>query len=211
MLEKNGRDRRESNHRAKQLRVTGLLLGCALLALPFAAMPQNHSSGRVTSSVVTDGSATRAMLEKRVSASGMGLVADIIDENGVRVLSAGHIGQDDQRRPNGDTIFQIGSVTKTLTTLLLAEMVTRGEIGLDDPAQDHLPDGWQMPRRGRAITLRDLATHQSGLPSMPSNFDLHGAPDPYQAYSDGQLREFLSTYQPDHVSRVLTHPTPILA
>jgi CubicO group peptidase (beta-lactamase class C family) len=67
-------------------------------------------------------------------------------------------------------IFEIGSVTKVFTTLLLAEMVGRGEVGLDDPAQKYLPAGVRMPKWGREdITLFHLATHTSSLPRLPGN------------------------------------------
>jgi CubicO group peptidase (beta-lactamase class C family) len=133
------------------------------------------------------------LLAERAHAN-VGVVAGVIDSTGARVVSYGRTGAHDDRTLDGETIFQIGSVTKTITTLLLADMVVRGEVNLDDPAEDYLPDGVTMPKGSRPITLRDLATHRSGLPSMPTNFDIHGDPDPVEAYSVAQLHEFLSTY-----------------
>jgi D-alanyl-D-alanine-carboxypeptidase/D-alanyl-D-alanine-endopeptidase len=70
--------------------------------------------------------------------------------------------------PDGPTsIFEIGSITKTFTTTLLADMAREGLVALDDPVQRHLPDGVRLPVRGRDITLEDLATHTSGLPRLP--------------------------------------------
>src|SRR5688500_18273317 len=72
------------------------------------------------------------------------------------------------RLPDGaETIFEIGSITKTFTTTLLADMARDGLVALDDPVQRHLPAGVRMPVRGRPITLEDLATHRSGLPRLP--------------------------------------------
>jgi D-alanyl-D-alanine-carboxypeptidase/D-alanyl-D-alanine-endopeptidase len=66
---------------------------------------------------------------------------------------------------NGDTLFEIGSITKVFTRLLLHDMVARGEMNLDDPAQKYLPASVRMPtRHGKQITLWDLTTHTSGLP-----------------------------------------------
>ncbi len=139
----------------------------------------------------------RALLAERMEHNGVGVVVGVIDPDGRRVVSYGRSGADDNRPLDGDTVFQLGSVTKGITTLLLADMVTRGEVSLDDSAATYLPPGVGMPERGRPITLRDLATHMSGLPTMPSNFDLQGKPDPYEAYSVEQLHEFLSSYTPE--------------
>src|SRR6478672_5899196 len=75
-----------------------------------------------------------------------------------------------QPPPDEETIFEIGSVTKVFTTLVLAEMVLRGEVALGDPAQKYLPSSVQMPKwRGQEITLFHLATHTSSLPRLPGN------------------------------------------
>jgi serine-type D-Ala-D-Ala carboxypeptidase/endopeptidase len=68
------------------------------------------------------------------------------------------------------TIFEIGSVTKVFTATLLAGMVEDGLLALDDPVQDHLPRGVELPVRGRPITFADLATHTAGLPRLPHGF-----------------------------------------
>ena len=66
-----------------------------------------------------------------------------------------------------DTLFEIGSITKVFTATLLTGMAAAGEVDIDDPVRRHLPDGVQMPSRGRDITLADLASHRSGLPALP--------------------------------------------
>lgn len=139
----------------------------------------------------------RRLLAERMQHNGVGIVVGVIDAGGRRVVGHGRSGAADGRPLDGETVFQIGSVTKVFTSLLLADMVLRGEVALDDPASDYLPAGVGMPEQGRPITLRDLATHRSGLPSMPTNLSLYGEPDPYEAYSVGQLYQFLSGYTPD--------------
>ena len=69
--------------------------------------------------------------------------------------------------PDGSTLFEIGSITKTLTGDLLAEAVRRGEVKLDDPAARYLPADLAPPTAGGPVTLEHLATHHSGLPVMP--------------------------------------------
>lgn len=90
-----------------------------------------------------------------------------------------------------DGVFDIGSITKPFTALLLAEMASRGEVDLEDPVARFLPAGFRTPRwDGREVTLLDLATHTSGLPRLPRNLlaraMLHGS-DPYRGYTETDL------------------------
>jgi len=97
---------------------------------------------------------------------------------------------------DGNTIFEVGSVTKVFTSLLLADMAQRGQVALTDPVAKYLPAGVKMPERnGRQISLEDLATHTSGLPRLPSNLSPKDAANPYADYSVEQLYQFLSGYQ----------------
>jgi serine-type D-Ala-D-Ala carboxypeptidase/endopeptidase len=69
-----------------------------------------------------------------------------------------------------DSVFEIGSITKVFTAILLADMADRGEVKLDDPVAMYLPADVRIPERsGRKITLLDLSTQSSGLPRMPDN------------------------------------------
>jgi len=95
---------------------------------------------------------------------------------------------------DGDTVFEIGSITKVFTTLLLAEMVTRGEVALDDPVAKYLPGKGAIPSRNeKQITLLDLATYTSGLPRLPDGIE-NTSENPYAAYTIAQLYAFLSNY-----------------
>jgi D-alanyl-D-alanine-carboxypeptidase/D-alanyl-D-alanine-endopeptidase len=89
---------------------------------------------------------------------------------------------------DADSIFEIGSITKGLTGILLADMVLRGEVKLDDPASKHARPGAKLPTRGgREITLRDLVTHTSSLPRMPPGFKPANVLDPYADYDADKL------------------------
>lgn len=67
-------------------------------------------------------------------------------------------------------MFNIDSITKTFTTLALADMVNQGLIKLSDPIEKYLPSNVTVPQfNGIKITIGDLATHTSGLPYIPSN------------------------------------------
>jgi serine-type D-Ala-D-Ala carboxypeptidase/endopeptidase len=105
------------------------------------------------------------------------------------------------RLPDGHgTIFEIGSITKTFTTTLLADMARQGLVALDDPVQRHLPDGVQLPVRGREITLEDLATHRSGLPGLPKGLLLSALTrdrrDPYARFDEARLNEAVGATRP---------------
>jgi CubicO group peptidase (beta-lactamase class C family) len=100
----------------------------------------------------------------------------------------------DSLRLGADTRFEIGSVTKAFTGLLLTEQVTWGAVSPDAPIGRFLPDSVRTPTAdGRPIRLRHLATHTSGLPRLPSNLSLrqHRA-DPYAHYTPAKLHAFLN-------------------
>ena len=139
----------------------------------------------------------RQILAERVDIQhqGVGIVVGVIDARGRRIISYGALNQGDRRALNGDTVFEIGSMSKVFTSLLLADMVQRGEVALDDPVVKYLPPGVTMPERGgKQITLMDLATHTSGLPRLPTNLAPKNPANPYADYSVDQLYQFLSSY-----------------
>jgi D-alanyl-D-alanine-carboxypeptidase/D-alanyl-D-alanine-endopeptidase len=126
----------------------------------------------------------------------VGMVVGVIEPQGRRIVAHGGADQHDPRPLNGDTVFEIGSVTKVVTALLLADMVRRDEVALDDPVAKYLPAEVKVPTRaGRSITLLDLATHTSALPRLPDNFQPKDPANPYADYSVEQLYQFISSYQ----------------
>lgn len=139
----------------------------------------------------------RSLLAQRVEAlggqeAGIGIVVGIIGPQGRRIVSFGRSGN--TRSLDGDTAFEIGSVTKVFTALLLADTVQRGDVALSDPVAKLLPAGVVIPQGdARSITLVDLATHTSGLPFMPDDlppFDgVAGAGD-----ADAKIYRFLAHY-----------------
>jgi CubicO group peptidase (beta-lactamase class C family) len=139
----------------------------------------------------------RAVLQDRIDRAkqSVGIVVGLVDDKGVRVITYGKPRQDSKQPLDGDSVFEIGSVTKVFTTTLLADMVERGEVSLSDPVSKYLPKTVKTPTRdGKEITLFDLATHTSGLPRMPTNLIERDPKNPYADYSVDQLYEFLSGY-----------------
>lgn len=91
-----------------------------------------------------------------------------------------------------DSLFEIGSVSKTFTGLLLAQMAAAGDLDLRDPVRQFLPPGTvAAPRKGSEITLLDLATHYSGLPSVPPEAQHTDAHDFYTGYRTADLLQFV--------------------
>ena len=123
-----------------------------------------------------------------------GIAVGIINAKGNQVIGYGALRKSDGSvMPDRDTVFEIGSVTKVFTTLLLADMVGRGEVALSDPASKYLPPTVTMPSRdGCEITLLDLATHTSALPSLPDNFRPVDGLNPYADYTVPQMYAALS-------------------
>jgi D-alanyl-D-alanine-carboxypeptidase/D-alanyl-D-alanine-endopeptidase len=126
----------------------------------------------------------------------VGIVVGIVGPTGRKIVAYGHPDKGDTGQVNGDTVFEIGSTTKVFTSLLLADMVQRGEVSLSDPVTKYLPADVKMPERGgKAITLEDLARHRSGLPRLPANLNASSKPlNPYSEYTVQLLYEFLSSY-----------------
>lgn len=143
--------------------------------------------------------AIRDILVERVDTQrrNMGIVVGIVSPQGRRVVAYGKAGPEESPAIDGDTVFEIGSVTKVFTSILLADMARRGEVDVQDSVGKYLPSnastGW---KNGRTITLADLATHTSGLPFWPSNIPAtrEGALA-MAAYSEDQLFGFLSGFE----------------
>src|SRR5712691_2832374 len=92
----------------------------------------------------------------------VGIVVGVIEPAGRRIVTYGSLAKNDPRPLDGDTIFEIGSITKVFTSLLLADAVERHEVALTDPISKFLPARVRVPERGgRASTLQDLSTHTS--------------------------------------------------
>ena len=142
--------------------------------------------------------AIQALIQSRIDEKrAVGIVVGVMEADGTaRTFTAGEAGTDAQSLGER-SVFEIGSITKVFTAILLADMVAKGEVGYDDPVAKFLPEGEvTMPARdGKDITLLDLATHRSALPRMPDNFTPADASNPYADYTVEQMYEFLSNHE----------------
>ena len=140
----------------------------------------------------------RRLLEQFVDdeRQSVGVVVGVASPDGRIVVGYGRLSANDPTQPSGDTVFEIGSITKVFTSTLLANLVLREELGLDTPVQSLLRAEAQMPtRNGTEITLGDLATHSSGLPRLPDNLDPEDWTNPYADYTVDRLYAFLSSHE----------------
>jgi serine-type D-Ala-D-Ala carboxypeptidase/endopeptidase len=126
----------------------------------------------------------------------VGMTIGVLRDGKPQVFGYGRMSRDDRRVPDGNTIYELGSATKVLTGILLADAVIRGRVKLDQPAGELLPAGVKMPANGaRAITLQDLATHVSGLPRIPDNMKFADMNNPYADYREKDLYAFLNHHK----------------
>ena len=108
--------------------------------------------------------AIRAVLENQIDPGrlSLGYVAGIIDGDGRRLITVGQSNAPDGRALDGGSVFEIGSITKVFTALLLADMVQRGEVALDDPVAKYLPPEGR-PRAFPFVRLPYSRSFQHGL------------------------------------------------
>lgn len=155
---------------------------------------------RVGAVTTTDLSAAVAATADRLARRRTGVVVGAVAGAAEAVTGRGDTGRGEA--PGASSLFEIGSITKVFTALLLADGVVRGDWRLDTPVRDLLPAGAVVPDRdGVAITLEHLATHRSGLPRSPAGtrevlagtVAMMRGRDPYAGLGVEQFHAWLAT------------------
>ena len=134
----------------------------------------------------------------------IGLAVAVISGSNSTIMTFGRASLvSDQPLPS-DTLFEIGSITKTFTALALAQEIQRGNLSLDDPIQGLMPAGLQLPKEARPVTLRHLTTHTSGFPRLPDNMSfwhsfrrVMAGGNPYDDYSEARFLDAIRTVDLD--------------
>lgn len=135
----------------------------------------------------------RAITARMAAGEYPSMVVAVVDGDRSHFHAFGKL--DNGKAPDADTLYQIGSITKTFTATLLADAVQKGEVNLDTPVAKLLP-GFRVPsRNGKDITLGELAMQDSGLPRLPSNMLRATSSDPYAEYDAAKLKAFLAGYK----------------
>ncbi|RYE30556.1 MAG: class A beta-lactamase-related serine hydrolase, partial [Sphingobacteriaceae bacterium] len=122
----------------------------------------------------------------------IGLSIGIIKDGKTTIYNYGETAKGNGKLPDANTIFEIGSVTKTFTSTLLAYFVNQHKIKLSDPITNYLPDSVAKNSVLKEVSIQMLSNHTSGLSQLPDNFDNgnFNLSNPYQHYT----REMLFSY-----------------
>lgn len=147
---------------------------------------------------VGDEKELHALLVERIDVRkwGTAIVVGISSPQGRRVVSYGTLSVENRRKVDGATVFEIASLTKVFTALVLADMARQQQVKLDAPVSTCLPDDVKVPEHGgKQITFLDLATHSSGLPLRPANLASQTALNKYAGYTVQQLYQGLATFE----------------
>ena len=126
---------------------------------------------------------------RRRSGKYVGLAAAATSDGETAFFAAGRIDDADGTEVDERTVFEIGSITKVFTSLLLADQVVSGAVALDEPLAAFYPE-LRIPVRGRPVTLVDLATHTAGFPRLPKGLirqALRHGDDPYARFTDDDV------------------------
>ncbi len=137
----------------------------------------------------------QSSLQEYMEKSGaVGAAVGLINNGSLQFLFHGNVSAQKDAPITEDTIFEIGSITKVFTTLILMDMVYEKKVYLDQPIDIFLP-GIKIPEKdGKKITFRHLATHTSGLPTIPDNLRPKNPMNPFADYSTEDLYTFLKNY-----------------
>lgn len=128
--------------------------------------------------------------------SAVGFVVGIYVDGEKQILSYGETQKGKGIAPDGDTIYELGSISNVFTGVLLADLVQRGRVQLDDPMQKYLPKAAKSQLSNPThITFEHLATHTSGLPRLPDNLQPTDLTNPYADYTFRQMYAFLKQHK----------------
>jgi CubicO group peptidase (beta-lactamase class C family) len=124
----------------------------------------------------------------------IGMAVAVVTPTNATIMTFGRPSLWSGARTSPDTLFELGSITKTFTGITLARAIERGAVRLDTRVQDLLPADVRLPGPATNITLRHLTTHTSGFPRMPEDRSLLPAfrmiffgGDPYEGYDTPKL------------------------
>jgi len=142
----------------------------------------------------TETTSIESFLRDNFSNTNAGMVIALLDEHGAKIFKAGKLDNGTGQEVNADTLFEIGSITKTFTALLALDMQKRGELNLNDPVVKYLPPSVKVPSYSKQIILLNLAVQDSGLPFNATNFIGANDEEHYDSYTADRMYAFLSGY-----------------
>ncbi len=124
----------------------------------------------------------------------VGLSIGILKDGKQYFYNYGETVKGNKQLPTNKNLYEIGSITKTFTGILLAKAVTEGKLKLTDPVNKYLPKNaaWLI-FEGDTAKIINLSNHTSGLPPLPDNFDFTNEANPYKDYDEAKLLAYLKT------------------
>lgn len=138
----------------------------------------------------------KAFLDANFEGVNAGMAIGLVDAHGTHVLSAGKLDNDGDQKVDGDTVFEIGSCTKTFTALLALDLAARGEWKMEDPVAKYLPKSVKVPDYdGKEIAILNLAAQDSGLPFNADNLSGMDWKERFDSYTAEKMYAFLSGYK----------------
>lgn len=142
-------------------------------------------------------SLARAAIARGVA---VGLTIGVIDGDKTYTYAYGETILGNGQLPDDRTVFQIGSLTKTFTGILLADQIVRGKVKADDPISRFVPDTVQLKWfDNQPVTLQMLSNHTSAIPRWEPVMKYPGftPAQPYAHFKTPQLFHFLDHYTPN--------------
>lgn len=114
------------------------------------------------------------------------LTVGVLEDWGTQIYNYGETSPGSGTLPSGETIYEIGSITKTFTALLLAQAVVEKKVALDADIRPLLgPGEWShLAKKNQPIRLVQLANHTSGLPRLADDIDKQPGYNPQQPYAN---------------------------
>ncbi|MGY0036644.1 serine hydrolase domain-containing protein [Pedobacter sp. NJ-S-72] len=119
----------------------------------------------------------------------VGLSIGVLKDGKMYTYGYGKTETENGKLPDENTVFEIGSITKTFTAEILAYYINIGKISLTDPITKYLPDSVATNPYLQKIRIINLINHTSGLSGLPDNFfNKNMDPlNPYRNYTEQML------------------------
>jgi len=187
-----------------QIRAGALITGNRMLKITFTLMAFLFAIFIISSDAMAEESYKHAkqiveLVQPLIDSGTLPAVSiGIIDKEDRWIGNFGKLAKDRQQPPTDDTIYEIGSISKVFTGILLAEAVVSGDLTLETTVGAISPAIAEANADvASSIQLRHLSTHASGLPRMPSNIAPKDPLDPYADYDRPLIIDFIKMVQPD--------------
>lgn len=128
-------------------------------------------------------------------------VGIVLDGKIIYVKGFGYADRANKKSADENTVYQIGSVTKTFTGNILAQIIVEKKISLDDPLAKFFPKTLKFPtdKNAKAITVKDIATHSAEFPRYPANLERIDG-DPILGFSRQQLYQGIELIKIENVA-----------